>query len=175
MCILYTTLCKLYKSTTASALYCMCFGFQYLLFGTDCVLRVCSVLPYAFQCSLQTVTRYLPVFFHSDLETVLPQELRLPHVLPLREAIGDPDAMEVLDAFLQLLFWSHLLLVCFPLCGLSLTHAEGSHTEHVCLAAHLGLMQHVHWAFGHGTVQRLNLGLSAHGATDHSSLWGAGL
>lgn len=99
----------------------------------------------------------------------------MPHVLPLRKAIGNPDAPEVLDAFLQLLLWSHLLLVGFPLCGLSFSDPEGSHAEHFSLAAHLGLLQHVNRSFGHGTVQRLDVGVPAHRATDHGPLRGTGL
>lgn len=99
----------------------------------------------------------------------------MPHVLPFRKAIRNPNPAEVLDAFLQFLLWSHLLLVRFPLCGLSFADPEGSHAEHVSLAAHFCLLQHVNLSFGQGTVQRLNVGPPAHGATDHSSLRGTGL
>lgn len=99
----------------------------------------------------------------------------MPHVLPLRKVIGNPNAAEVLDAFLQLLLWSHLLLVCFPLCGLSFADPEGSHAEHLSLAPHLRLLQHVNWSFRHGAVQRLDVGPPAHWAADHGSLRGTGL
>lgn len=99
----------------------------------------------------------------------------MPHVLPLRKVIGNPNAPEVLDAFLQLLLRGHLLLVRFPLRGLSFPDPKGSHAEHVSLTAHLCLLQHVCWSFGHGAVQRLDVGLPSHGAADHGSVWGAGL
>lgn len=98
----------------------------------------------------------------------------MPHVLPLWKAIGNPNPAEILDAFLQLLLWSHLLLVGFPLRSLSLADPEGSHSDHVSLAAHFCLLQHVNLSFGQGTVQRLNVGTSTDGATNHSSLRGTG-
>lgn len=109
------------------------------------------------------------------LEMVLPQKLWLPHVLPFRKVIGNPNALEVLDTFLQLLLGSHLLLVRFPFRSLSLPHSKGSHTEHVSLAAHLRLLQHVNRPFRHRPVQRLNVGVPAHGPADHGSLRGTGL
>lgn len=106
---------------------------------------------------------------------VFSQQLRLPHVLPLGEAVGNPDPAEVLDTFLQLLLRSHLLLVGFPLGRLPVTDAEGSHAEHVRLATHLRLLHHVGRSFGHGAVQRLDIGSPAHGPADHRFLGGAGL
>lgn len=63
----------------------------------------------------------------STSEVILPQQLRLPHVLSLWEAIRNPYPAEVLDAFLQLLLWSHLLLIRFSFRSLSVTDPEGPH------------------------------------------------
>lgn len=114
-----------------------------------------------------TTTSSPPLWY---LKPVLSQELWLPHVLSLRKVIGDFNASEVLNALLQLLLGSHLLLVDFPLC-----RSKGSHSKHVSLATHLGLLQHVDGPFWHGAVQRLRVGRSAHRAADHGSLRGTGL
>lgn len=115
------------------------------------------------------------LFLQSHLEAVLSQQLGLPHVLPIRKAIRNPNPAEVLDAFLQLLLWRYFLFVCFPLGGLSFADPKGPHAEQISLAAHFCLLQHVNWSFGQGAVQGLNVGPPAHRATNHSSLRGAGL
>lgn len=86
--------------------------------------------------------------------------------------VRDPDTPEVLDALLQLLLRSHLLLVRFPLGSIPLPDAEGSHAEHVSFAPHLRLLHHVHRPFQDRTVQRLDVSGSSHRAADHGSLRG---
>lgn len=98
----------------------------------------------------------------------------MPHVLPFREVIRNSNAPEVLDAFLQLLLGSHLFLVRFPLCSLSFPNPKGSDPKHFRLAAHLSLLQHVDRTLREGAVQRLDVGLPADGAADHSPLRGTG-
>lgn len=187
MCISYTTLCILYKSTTCCLVPCVlhlsCWresGHSFFFSSTGCVLEgavycLCSLILFTGDNAI--LRCHLPFFFllslwHSYLETILSQELWLPHVLPLRKVVRNPNAPEVLDTFLQLLLWSHLLLVPFPLCSLSFPDPEGSDTEHVSLATHLCLLQHVNLPLRHRTVQRLDVGLPSHRATDHSSLRG---
>lgn len=43
-------------------------------------------------------------------QAVLAEKIGLPHVFALREMLRDLDLAEVLDALLQLLFHTHLLL-----------------------------------------------------------------
>lgn len=110
-------------------------------------------------------------------ETVLSQQLRLPHVLPLREAFRDLDLTKVLDALLQLLLNGHLLLSWPLLTGAGVSGASGERAEEITLPALFWLLQHLHWALLQRPVQGLDMGvgLPVDWPTDDGALGWAGL
>lgn len=101
-------------------------------------------------------------------ELIFFQELRLPHVLPLREAHWNFNPSEVLDAFLQLLLWGHLLLGRFPLPCHGVTRPRGPHTKQVSSPGDWGR------TLFHRPVQSLDVGLAGDRTHDDRFLGRAG-
>lgn len=106
---------------------------------------------------------------------ILPQEVRLPHVLPVREALWDSDSPEVLDAFLELLLGGQLLLGGFPLGTHQVTGSRGADPQQIRPAPHLGLLHTLARRLLHGTVQRLDVRLAWSRPDDDRLLRRAGL
>lgn len=116
-----------------------------------CVALICSV-------SLQEIIS----------ETIFFQELRLPHVLPLRKALWNFNPPEVLDAFIQLLLRSQLLFGRFPLSRHGITRPGGSNTEQISPPGNWGR------TLFHRPVQSLDVGLAGDGTHDDRFLRRAG-
>lgn len=68
-------------------------------------------------------------------KAVLSEQVGLPQVLPLREAVGNFDLAEVLDAFLQLFLHCHLLLDDRTLLAAGVSGAGGQRAQQVALPA----------------------------------------
>lgn len=111
-------------------------------------------------------------------EAVLPQQVGLPHVLPLGKPLGDLDLAEVLNALFQLLLHRHLLLGRPLLAAAGVAGAGRERAQQVALSPLLGLLEHGDGALLQRPVQRLHVGvrvrLAADGATDDGALGGAG-
>lgn len=109
-------------------------------------------------------------------EAVLPQQVRLPHVLPLREPLGNLDLAEIFDALLQLLLHRQLLLH-WPLLAAGVTRASCERAQQVTLPPVLGLLEHGDGALLLRPIQGLDVGvwvrLAADWPTDDGALWGA--
>lgn len=101
-------------------------------------------------------------------ELIFFQELRLPHVLPLRKACWNFNPSEVLDAFLQLLLWGQLLLGRFPLPCHDVTRPRVPHTEQISSPGNWGR------TLFHRPVQSLDVGLAGDRTHDDRFLGRAG-
>lgn len=101
-------------------------------------------------------------------ELIFFQELRLPHVLPLRKACWNFNPSEVLDAFLQLLLWGQLLLGRFPLPCHDVTWPRGPHTKQISSPGNWGR------TLFHRPVQSLDVGLAGDRTHDDRFLGRAG-
>lgn len=127
------------------------------------------------QCCKLTLLRLL--YEPAPSEAVLPEQVGLPQVLPLWEAVGNLDLAEVLDAFLQFLLHRHLLLDGRTLLVAGVSGAGGQRAQQVALPALLRplllllLLRHRAALLG-GPVQCLDH-TAADGAADYSAQWRA--
>lgn len=112
-------------------------------------------------------------------EAVLPQQVGLPHVLPLREPLRNLDLPEVLNALFQLLLHRQLLFHRPLLGAAGVTGARRERAQQVALPPLLGLLEHGDGALLQRPVQGLDVGvgvrLAADRAADDGPLGRAGL
>lgn len=92
-------------------------------------------------------------------EAVLPQEVGLPHVLPLGEPFWDLDLAEVLNALFQLLLDCQLLFRRSFLTGAGVAGARRERAQQITLPPMFGLLEHGNGALFQGPVQGLDVGM----------------